>query len=66
LARLGRPKAQHTVNMMVRLTEQERTDLRKAAIAENTTLVGFIREAVNRCKRRHQRKGTWPETDERE
>ena len=65
MARLGRPKAQHTVNIMLRLTEQERMDFRKAAIAENTTMAGFLRDSITRCKRKHQRKGSWPESDER-
>jgi hypothetical protein len=40
--------------------------LRKCAIAEGITMVDFLRQAIRKCKRKHQTAGTWPDTAERE
>lgn len=66
MARLGRPKNQCSRTANFKVTEQEWQDLRKCAIAEGITMVDFLRQAIKRCKRKHQTAGTWPETAERE
>ena len=61
MAKLGRPKVQRTELLNFRVTPQERDDLRRCAIAENLTMVDFLRKCIANCKQRHKRAGDWPE-----
>lgn len=66
MARLGRPKVRRGVTANFRLTEQEYNDLRRCAIAEETSMVDFLRASIKKCKRSHKAAGTWPEGIDRE
>jgi uncharacterized protein (DUF1778 family) len=65
MARLGRPTAKCTEIINFKVTEQEKKDLRKCAIAEGLTMTDFLRRCIANCKQRHKRAGDWPEESER-
>lgn len=65
MARLGRPKAHKKVLLNFRMSELERDDLRRCAIAEGLTMADFLRDCIRKCKRRHKEKGDWPEETDR-
>lgn len=66
MARLGRPKSTRGKVISFRLTDLEHEDLRRCAIAEECTMVDFIRAAIKKCKRTHKTRGDWPEGIDRE
>lgn len=60
----GRPKTKREKTVSFRLSPFEHEDLRRCALAEKTTMVDFLRDCIQRCKRRHKTAGDWPETRE--
>lgn len=64
--KLGRPKATRKIVFNLRLTETERDDLRRCAIANDETMTGFIVRMIKNEKQRHVRAGDWPEGVDRE
>lgn len=64
--KLGRPKRKKSVLMNMRMTEEERNDLRRLAIANNCTMIDWIRDKMAKEKRKRKADGTWPEETERE
>ena len=66
MAKLGRPKVQKTKTVSFRLSLAEWENLRRAAIAEDMTMVDFLRACVKKCKRKHKNAGTWPDAVDRE
>lgn len=65
MARLGRPQVKRERCASFRLTQQEWGDLRKCAIAENCSMVEYLRDCIRKTKRVHKSHGTWPDTVER-
>ncbi len=65
MARLGRPPARCSKSISIKLTEQEYSDLRRAAIAEGCSMTDILKTAVQRLKRKHKQAGTWPDSTER-
>lgn len=63
--KLGRPKLVKKIMFNLRLTETERDDLRRCAIAHNMTMTGFIVRAIKNEKQRLVKHGEWPEEVDR-
>lgn len=63
--KLGRPKAIRKIMFNLRLTEMERDDLRRCAIANNETMTHFLTRAIKNEKQRLVRHGAWPEEVDR-
>ena len=63
--KLGRPKKRPTVIVNVKMTELERDDLRRIAIANNCTMSDFLRHCVEREKRRLKANKKWTQETDR-
>ena len=63
--KLGRPKAERCVLVNMKLTERERDDLRRIAIAHNSTMSDFIRHCIEKEKKRLKANDLWPEQVDR-
>jgi uncharacterized protein (DUF1778 family) len=63
--KLGRPKLAKKVLFNLRLTETQRDDLRRCAIAHNVTMTDFILRAIKNEKARLSNRGEWPEEVDR-
>lgn len=63
--KLGRPKAERGVLVNMKLSERERDDLRRIAIAHNITMSDFIRHCIEKEKKRLKANDLWPEQVDR-
>jgi hypothetical protein len=63
--KLGRPKAERSVLINMKMSERERDDLRKIAIAHNITMSEFIRHCIEKEKKRLKTHDLWPEEVDR-
>lgn len=66
MAKLGRPALKKIKTASFRVSEQEWADLRRCAIAEDVTMVEWLRHQIKKCRRYHKTKGDWPEEIDRE
>lgn len=63
--KLGRPKAKRENIISVPLTARELDDVRKVAVALDTTIAQFVRDSIARTKKGLKASGKWPEAAER-
>ena len=59
--KLGRPKMAKKILFNLRLTETQRDDLRRCAIANDETMTAFLVRMVKNEKQRLVRADKWPE-----
>lgn len=63
--KLGRPKVAKKILFNLRLTETQRDDLRRCAIANNSTMTDFLVKAIRNEKQKLVKRGEWPEEVDR-
>jgi len=63
--KLGRPKVAKKILFNLRLTETQRDDLRRCAIANNSTMTDFLVRAIRNEKQKLVKRGEWPEEVDR-
>lgn len=63
--KLGRPKVTKKILFNLRLTETQRDDLRRCAIANNSTMTDFLVRAIRNEKQKLVKRGEWPEEVDR-
>jgi uncharacterized protein (DUF1778 family) len=63
--KLGRPKVAKKILFNLRLTETQRDDLRRCAIANDETMTAFLVRMVKNEKQRLVRADKWPEAIDR-
>lgn len=63
--KLGRPKVTKKILFNLRLTETQRDDLRRCAIANNSTMTDFLVRAIRNEKQKLVKRGEWPEECDR-
>jgi hypothetical protein len=59
--KLGRPKMAKKILFNLRLTETQRDDLRRCAIANDETMTAFLTRMIKNEKQRLVRADRWPE-----
>ena len=63
--KLGRPKAKRENVISTPLTARELDDVRKVAVALDTTIAQFVRDSIARAKKHLKAAGKWPDMAER-
>jgi len=63
--KLGRPKVAKKILFNLRLTETQRDDLRRCAIANNSTMTDFLVRAIRNEKQKLVKRGEWPDEIDR-